>query len=91
MANAKTIHIPPKPVKPEVFIELRLNADEAQALADLLMHVGGPPIDSRRGLLESIKCALYYEGVRGRSTLEIDDIEPGPGVYFKELKYDHHT
>ncbi len=86
MATAKTIHIPPKPVKTEVFIELRLTADEAQALADLLMHVGGSPTASRRGLLESIQSALYYEGVRGRSTLEIDDIEPGKGVYFKERK-----
>ncbi len=86
MATAKTTHIPPKPVKTEVFIELRLTADEAQALADLLMHVGGSPTASRRMLIESIQCALDYEGVRGRSTFEIDDIEPGKGVYFKERK-----
>ncbi len=83
MATAKTIHIPPQPGPTVQRIELTLTTEEAQALADLLMHVGGSPIETRRGLLDSIKCALYYEGVFGRSTLEIDDIEPGPGVYCK--------
>jgi hypothetical protein len=55
-------------------------------MADLFMHVGWCPTASRRRLIESIGDALKGEGIFGRSTLQIDDIEPGKGVYFKDRK-----
>ncbi len=86
MATAQMITIPPKPAPLLTRIELTLTAEEAQTLADLFMHVGGPPIESRRGLIEGIRRALEALYIHGRSTLQIDDIEPGKGVCFKARK-----
>lgn len=48
MAEAKIITIPPKPVEPETYVELRLSHQEAKVLFGLVGCIGGTGEPSSR-------------------------------------------
>lgn len=50
----------------ETDVVLVMNKDEAQALQDILINVGGDPAKTRRHLAESISTALEEAGVAHR-------------------------
>lgn len=58
MAEASKVLIPVQKVVDEEFIQLNLTVEEAIFLRDIIWHVGGDPIASRRKHGDAIKNAI---------------------------------
>lgn len=87
MANAKIemVKVPQPPVIPPPLFEERvhlvLTIAEAQALADILLYVGGDPELTRRKYADAIQAAL--RSVKGISSdRNPTDVNRGSGIYF---------
>ena len=73
----------PKPtvVPPDEYV-LTLSKEEAEALATVLMKIGGDPIRTRRGDTQSILYALKEKGVRTGHDLYV----VGSSLWFTETR-----
>ena len=64
MATARRTVAPEFVLREVEKVALTMDADEATAILDVLMHVGGPPATTRRGLTDNVSQALRQAGVK---------------------------
>lgn len=86
MATIKRIPVDPVPPPPDVY-QLTLSKDEAQALTHVLGRIGGSPLSSPRGLINSILDALTDEGFKTsyvNPPFAKDSTGLIPTLYFKD-------
>jgi hypothetical protein len=60
-----TLHPAPPVKKPEDTVTLTMPRSRAEALRAILLHVGGDPRTTRRGLTDEISDALASLGISG--------------------------